>query len=704
MILFLEDWKRYPNAIVHNTTKNKTFIDYVYLLREMKVENHAFPLALHNPLLRNIDPHDPNLEPIHHRMIIKECKENPWYFFREVLVAPSNAGIGGNPFRANRGNITTIWLFFNHITTLLIQPRQTGKSFVTESIDAAILNIWGINMKLNLLTKDEKLRSESIARIKNIMSEFPKYLQFRTKKDSNNSETIDIKLLNNKLTAHVAQSSKKLAFNAARGLTSAYLRVDEFAYYNLINVTLPAALPSLGAAKEDAKKNNQPYGVLLTTTAGWLNSESGKYAYKFYSEATVWDEKMLDLKDRKQLRKFLRSNGSSDKENVVVDMNHLQLGFTDKWLKERILEAECTEDEANTDFLGIWADGDATSPFDKKLLKRLADSITPPFETKIYEEGYALRWYIDPDKAGNREMVLASDTSDAVGNDDITIVIRDIKTAEVLAVGEYNETNTIMFAEWIFKLLNIHKRMILIMERRSSGTSIIDYLFRAFSAIKVNPYTRIFNWIVQEAEVNGARFREMKLLGGTRTFQDKHRKENGFATAASGRASRDKLYGSSLTASMKNTAPKVLDKKLVGQLLLLKIRNNRIDHAVGEKDDLVISWLLGYWFCSNAENVEFYGYSQNEMLSKAAYNNITSTVSQEDITEANLLTEEIRTMTIAMETTDNKVRQEIYLGIIKELESQLPKETQMELNLNNAILKIEQSNNVKGLEVDDILW
>lgn len=693
MILFIEDWEKYPNSIVDNSTSNTSFIEMAGVYKQMGIKNYAMILALHNPSLVGVDPHSDNLTTLQQRSIMVECNENPWYYFREVSRAPSHAGDGSSPFKANRGNIATIWCFFNHITSLLIQPRQTGKSFTCESIDAGMLNVWGINMSMNLLTKDEKLRAESISRVKGIIDALPKFMVLRTKKDNNNSESIEISLLGNVLKSHVAQAAKKNAFNAGRGLTSPYVRVDEFAYYKNIAITLPAALPSMGAAMEDAKANNMPYGVILTTTAGWLNSEDGAYAYSFYESATVWTEKFFDLKDLKTLRAVLRKSNGQDKETIVIDMNHRQLGKTDAWLKKRILDAESTGNEAETDFLNIWADGDSASPFDKQLLKKIKDGIREDSIVKIYESGYMLRWYYDPKSLDNIPLICGSDTSDAVGNDDITLVIIRGDTGETVAVGEYNETNTISFANWVLELLLTHKNMTLIMERRSSGTSILDFVFRGLSRSGINPYSRCFNWIVQEKNSNNIRFNSMLDYGIDEEFQDKHRKEIGYPTSASGRASRDKLYGQALTDAMSNVASNTYDKKLVMQILGLKTRNNRIDHKTTGKDDLVIAWLLAYWFAMSAKNTEVYNIGSTVLLSRVLYSSGISESDRKEMEHNMEVVDNIKVLINKMKTEDDFTIQQALKHQINKYKTMIPKEYDKDLNVEVALNKIETVDN-----------
>jgi hypothetical protein len=228
-------------------------------------------------------------------------------------------------------------------------------------------------------------------------------------------------------------------------LTSPIIHVDELAYLNNARITIPAALPATGAVMDEARAKGEPHGILFTTTSGWLDSDSGAYAYEIYSESTIWTEKFYDSKDLKSLLKILR--GTNGLEQVLVDMNHRQLGYTDKWLKGKILKAKSKGGSAETDYLNIWANGSASSPFDKEVLARMNKSANNEPYQDITTRGYILRWYVEDYKAlRDTKLVIGMDTSDAVGNDDIGMVIRRVENGEVVAVGQFNETNIISFA------------------------------------------------------------------------------------------------------------------------------------------------------------------------------------------------------------------------------------------------------------------
>ena len=56
MILFLQDWIKYPNAIVHTSTKNQSFIDLANIYKKMGIKNYYFHLQLHDRRLEFVDP------------------------------------------------------------------------------------------------------------------------------------------------------------------------------------------------------------------------------------------------------------------------------------------------------------------------------------------------------------------------------------------------------------------------------------------------------------------------------------------------------------------------------------------------------------------------------------------------------------------------------------------------------------------------
>jgi len=633
MILFYEDWDKYPEAVVHVETKNKSFLRIARLYKHMGIKNHAFMLALHNPALRNIDPHDENLSLEHKIMIAEECKINPWYYFREVARVPPPAGNNPIMFRANRANIAVIWLTLNHVTTYLIQPRQTGKSLTANELHVWTNDLGTTNSTTAILTKDRDLADKTSRAIRDTFSYLPDYLNLLSKNDIKNSEKITVKALNNVINFYVGRTDAKAAANVARGTTNPITQIDEFAYVPNIEITLPVLLAASTAAREVAEQQGAPYFTLFTTTPGRLFTREGKFAYKVYKESMRWTEHLFDAKDREELEEIIDKNSRGVVKVVLVEMNHRQLGFTDEWLRKRLETALSEGEDAESDFLNVWITGGDKSPIDPKVMKIIKQSEVKNPRVEVTEYGYTIRWYVTESELEvlklSSNIVIGLDTSDASGKDDIGLVIRDIRTGEVLGAGTYNETNLIAFADFIVDLLIRFPNAILIPERKSSMITILDYMFRIMLQKKINPFKRIFNWVVDEYEKYKVRYPDiLTKLPDMKTIIEL-KKHFGFTTTGSGKTSRSVLYGVTLQASVKYTARYVRDSILIEQLGSLTIKNGRIDHEAGGHDDMVISWLLGYWFMTNANNKRYYGIKEEIVLSDIVDNTVTDDLSPE---------------------------------------------------------------------------
>lgn len=648
MIFFKEDWEHYPGAVADTSTVNQSFIEYSALLKSMGVKNYLFPLQLHNPELIGVDPFSPNLTFEQQLAIAFECKTNFFYYIREISRAPGGDAEDPIRFKANRGNMALFWLFFNHITSILIQIRQTGKSFSTDTLMFYLLNIRCRKTEINLLTKDDTLRASNLARLKNIDLELPYYLRARTRIDVGNGEVISVKKHDNIYRGHLPNMSPKLAERVGRGLTSPIFQIDEAAFFFNIAISLPAALAAGGAARDRARNRGEPYGTILTTTAGKKDDRDGAYVFRMLQYSAVWNEAFFDSKDEEDLRLVVGNNAPADptkrEKNVRVNctFNHRQLGYTDEWLRRKIQEAESEGDAADRDFGNVWTSGSISSPLSTQVMEqiRLSESSTV-FQERQTPHTYFVRWQI-PEKdvvsyMKSNTTVMTLDTSEAQGGDDIGMVLRSTIDGTVIAAGNYNETNLIAFARWVCAFLVKHTKITLVVERRSTGAMLLDYLLLLLPEYGIDPCRRLFNWVVQNADEKPELFKSINSKYGppNQGVLTSIKKNFGFATSASGVTSRKGLYGG-LKASAGLTGSGVRDKTLIDQILALEMIDERIDHPQGGRDDMCIAWLLGYWFLTQGKNLDYYGINPRTVLAR----NDTIIVEKDPIQQYNRIQQE----------------------------------------------------------------
>ncbi len=634
MILYLNDWANWPTAIIDTQTKNESFIRLVRLYKSMGIKNHAFPLALIDRDLQGIDPHDPDLSTEIKSRIWAECQHNIWYFLREVVRIPPQAGTVPVPYQANRGNIALTWLYLSNIDAALIQPRQTGKSVSTDCLMEWLIDIGARNSRLCLLTKDDGLRKANVGRLKKIRDLLPPWLTIRLPNDADNQTEITCHTWNNHYTTAVAQNSEISANNLGRGLTSPTFHMDEAPFINFISVALPAALAAGTAAREEAMNAGAPYGNIFTTTAGKKDDRDGRYIYDMIHGGAVWSEMFFDCANKKHLREMVEKNGSGRKVLVNITMNHRQLGKTDEWLYRAITDANASGEAADRDFMNIWTSGTQSSPLSPQLNDRIRNSQIERQHSEIHRDNYVLRWYLPEEEIAehmaNGHFAIGMDTSEAVGRDAIALVMTDLSDLSTVAVGTFNETNLIKFSYYVADLLIKYPTTTLVIERKSTGQTIIDGIVIRLVAAGIDPFTRIYNKVVDESEENRNAYAEIMRPMQSRheQFYDERKNRFGFVTT---NETRMLLYTTVLQEAAKKAGHVVRDETLISEVTGLVVKNGRIDHKSSGNDDHVIAWLLCHWFATHGRNLQHYGIDSSRILRHVS--SLGRALSEEELAE-----------------------------------------------------------------------
>lgn len=625
IILFEQDWDRYPTAIADFTTTNKTFVRLAQLYESMGVKNNVFHLSLLNPNLQGVDPFSENLSVQQMIDIGYECALNPWYFFREIVRVPPQAGPNPVRIRGNRGNIGLFWSFFNHIDAALIQPRQTGKSVSTDCLMTNVTYMSTDNTTVTMITKDNELRRKNVERLKRIRDILPSYLVFIGPTDADNQIELTYKKRNNAYLTAVAQNSQAGADNVGRGLTAPILHNDEGPFCSFINITLPAALAAGTAARNEAKANGRPYGNIFTTTAGKKDTREGKYMYELIHGGATWDERLaFDSHDEEDLRERVLKNcpgvpGQKGAKRALfnITLSHKQLGETDEWLMDAIANAGGTPDSIERDFLNRWTSGSLRSPLPTWVNEMIGASVIPSTFLDFSKDNYCLNWFIPKNEIEERmatgKFVAGLDTSDAVGRDTTALVIIDVEDLSVVATGTYNETNLIRLFHYFSTLLIRFKNITLVPERKSSAPTMIDYMTLQLVKAGEDPFKRIYNTIVENAAQQPEDFQELSRALSIRpeSFYDTRKRYLGFNTNAE---LRNVLYTQVLQNAARKAGQHVRSERLSAEIRGLVVKNDRIDHQSSGHDDHTFAWLLANWLLMFGHNLSHYGIDSNRVM------------------------------------------------------------------------------------------
>jgi len=628
LILYEEDWDRYPTAFPDFDTKNENALRFCSLLKEMGIQNNRWPLALHDERLIGVDPFDPNISRDMALLVSNEASINFWYFIRECSRTPNSTPTKPAIFNMNRANMATYWLYFNHVFNLLVQPRQTGKSYGIDTLAVWLLELRLRKSFINLLTKDDQLRAKNLERLKKIDSELPFYLKTRGDRDIANTEQIKISLLDNTYTGFVPQKSAKAAQMVGRGHTSENNFIDEPCYIPNVGISVPAMLAAGNMVRTIAKENGTPYGTIMSTTVGDLAEDEGLYVYRMAQNSAPFSETMYDCRNEQDLRKVVKTNSRTNEKNVpyrvYTEFNHRQLGISDEQIQEWMADAAAEGADAEKDFLNKWKFGEANTALEKSDRQVVENSQQDPLKVEIMEPyGYMMRWYVEPSMMNttfsNDIIVLGLDTSDASGGDSIGLVGTHSNSGEVLLDMDINETTIASYIQFLFDFMMRYPNTILIGERRSTGPTILESLITMFLMKNLNPFKRIFNFVANDHKekeslyklINRDTVSDEVAYGSKKTF--------GFATSAMGVTSRSELFSTTMREALRHGARTMRSKKLCSQIMaLIRDKNGKVNHRSGAHDDLVIAWLLTYWFLTAARNTQFYGLHHSSILKSSA--------------------------------------------------------------------------------------
>lgn len=622
MILFEEDWDKYPDAIPDWETKNEDFLRFVSVLQKMGIKNHHWPISLLNPDLQGVDPFDPNLTQEQMAAVKLEAEYNIWYYLRECLRVPPVVGEQGVYLKANRANMSIVWSYCCHMDYMLIQPRQTGKSLISYCIYSWLLYMRYTNARISLVTKSDELRAETATMVRRIREYLPPYMTVTDKSDTIINEKVTYKARDNLFAIAVSRSDPSGANKVGRGNVSPTVGWDEVPFINYIEIAFKAAMPGMNAAIQAAKSRNMPYGSIMTTTAGDQTSRDGRFVYNMWLNAAQWTEHFYDVKDEDALRAMVERNIKDPSGKVLINgtWSHTQVGVSDEVHYGNMRRAAARGPEADRDFFNIWTSAGTNNPIDKDILARVIASQKYSDHSEVFKSNIVVHWYKSRDyiEANRKTMsfIIGADTSEGGGGDAMSLIFVDPYDLSVIGTSVINEVLIPKYGEFLADIMLKYPASVLIPERKSTGQGFIDYLCIILHKHGIDPFTRIFNSIVQNKKVDRVAYSE---IGGDMNRRDdafyiRRKTKFGFCT---GTTTRKTLYEIVLKIAMQKGANSVNDKILISEITSLVEKNGRIDHPPGGHDDTVIAYLLAAYILVYGENLDEYGIDSRKVLTRA---------------------------------------------------------------------------------------
>lgn len=587
-------------AYYHMSTTNQSFLDMHYYLKQTGRQNNKFFLVIYDPDLIGVDPRDPNLNTLMKKKILRECIINFWYFIREVVRIPDQGGAvgGGARYKLHRGNLALNFGFLLNWNMFVEFPRQHGKTISAVVWYLWVFNFGTTNSEMMFMNKKHDDSKMNLRRLKDIRDTLPSYLQMKEmmgpdgkiKKASNNVESTTNIINNNKITTKAGARNSAGANGLGRGCTMPIHWYDEYAFILYNDVIYSAATPAFKTASMNAKKNNAPYGILITTTPGDMTTNEGIEAYNTKEAATPFNEAFYDYSFEK-LEEVRNSNTSSS--FFYIRYTYQQLGSSEQYFKEMVIDLKKNWVAIRREVLLEWSKSSSNSPFRQQDLDEVERLIMkePIQQVSLCNGLYFLNIYkpMDASMAFRYPPIMGVDVSGGYQKDSSTITIIDSRTTEVVADFNCNYISTNDLAKVIYELVVKYMPNCIVNVERNGGfgASVLSVL--AKSKIKKNLYFEVKDKVIEE------RFNGTKPV--RKTVQ---KKCFGFDETRDSR----QLLMEILKERMEKHKAKFISPIIFDELTTLEVkRNGRIEHADNAHDDQIFSYLLALYVWYEGKNL-----------------------------------------------------------------------------------------------------
>ena len=329
---------------------------------------------------------------------------------------------------------------------VVYEDIEQGKTVSAAARYLYIFNFGTTNSKMGFFHKNMEGSKDNLQTLKDLRDLLPEYLIMKEGKTidgkilrgSNTVESMKNPINNNMIKAFPSATNKAKAASLARGKTLTAMWFDEYGFLVYNDIIYMNAMPAFKTAADNARKNGSPYGILITTTPGFMTEDCGREAYAMKEAATPFDEQWYDF-SYAQLMELLKSNTKSD--FVYIKFSYQQLGCSEEWFQEvcKLLKNSWTD--IRREILLEWATGVENSPFKEEDLDAISRLIVNPISTVYIFGKYRFDTYLQTDTI-TYPPIMGVDVSGGLKKDSSTITIIDSRTTKVLGCMNCNYIST----------------------------------------------------------------------------------------------------------------------------------------------------------------------------------------------------------------------------------------------------------------------
>lgn len=602
-------------------TKNDSFLLTAKELKELGLKNWYFMLEVKNPNLgvQDINPYDDKLSPQDMTKILVECKQNPWFFFREVIKVPVR-GAGSVPLYLHRAGCAAIWCWMNSLDFELVQPRQTYKTTVITAIMAYAMLFEYRNCDIPYMHKTEKRCTDNVGILRDYITNLPKYMNpWATNKHPPGLQSLKYESHNTSIAVVSAAKSDTAASDKMRGYSLFTAFFDECEFIPFMKSVIDGANPTIVQARQTAREQGIRASMMYASTPGDLETNEGKDWQKILDNLPPFDEKYYDLTPEEiTFMKSLPKPGEADPNRdpitmLYIEFNYIQLRKDINYLREQYNEAvkKSTLGEYRRGVLLQRFRGGEGAFFKQEDLDFIQKNMRDPDYDIFLMKKYHLYVYKHqiqaPDLTSNTPYfdmntpyLIGIDCATGKDGDNTAICILNPYTLEV--VGEL--LSPVMGGLDLMRVVTILAKMIpkalFCLESNMTGVDIIDFVQESQLENRFYHDPR-----ASELTKNVTEPQNMEFKLKQRAKAKRH-----FGTYVSGKTR--KMMFNTLRETLHDYRHLIYTKFLVHDICnLVEQSNGSMAAASGEHDDMCMAYLHTLYILKYGFEIERFGINKN---------------------------------------------------------------------------------------------
>lgn len=341
-IIEIKDEKGVPHYYDFGT-KNESFLLTCKELKALGIKKWYQCLEVKFPQfnVQDMDPYDENLSGEDIGKLVLECRENIWFYAREVHRVPAKGAPHPYRFELQRAAHAAIWCYDHSIDFILNQPRQTHKTTTAIMLSQHSFIFLMNNVDIPFLHVKDSEAVRNAGMLRDYIYTGPKWANpWIHNRKPPGLKSMRYEAHKNSIKIIASSDSPDKARDALRGTTLFVALIDEWEYIPYIDTVIEGAAPAMISGRVIARDNDGKTCIMYTSTPGNLDTASGKAAQKTIDATPRFSERYYDLSDEQLQALFDGTHNPDDPDSKPITMFYIefryqQLRKDEKWLAEQ---------------------------------------------------------------------------------------------------------------------------------------------------------------------------------------------------------------------------------------------------------------------------------------------------------------------------------------------------------------------------------